>query len=51
MIKDPNGLYERKRSKLLLKVKVMHDEDAIVTGYEPSKTRPGLLGAILLKND
>lgn len=48
MIKNPDSFYEGKRCKHLLKVKIMHDEDAVVTGFESSTNRPGLLGAILV---
>lgn len=34
MLRDPDGLYERKRSKTLLKVKTYFDGEAEVVGYE-----------------
>lgn len=51
MIRDPNSRYEGTRSNTLLKVKVMHDEEATIVGHEPSTSRPGLLGAYQCKND
>lgn len=50
MIRDPNSFYERTRSNTLLKVKVMHDEEATIIGFEASKTRPNLMGAMICKN-
>lgn len=34
MLRDPNSLYERKRSKTLLKVKTYFDAEAEIIGYE-----------------
>lgn len=34
MLKDPNGKYENKRSKNLLKMKPLYDDEAIVIGYK-----------------
>ncbi|KRX09813.1 Nucleic acid-binding, OB-fold [Pseudocohnilembus persalinus] len=50
MIRDPESIYEAVRSKSLLKVKVMHDEEATIIGYEQSTTRPSLLGAYVCKS-
>ncbi|KAL4235331.1 hypothetical protein ACF0H5_006966 [Mactra antiquata] len=49
MIREPGSKYERKRSKTLLKIKKFHDAEAIVIGYEPSKSNPGLTGALWVK--
>jgi DNA ligase-1 len=35
MLRDPNSVYEKKRSKYLLKVKSHDDKEATVTGYKP----------------
>lgn len=37
MLRDPESLYERKRSNTLLKLKSMRDIDAVVVGYQPGK--------------
>ena len=37
MLKDPKSYYENKRSNKLLKVKTMHDAEAVVIGYKPGK--------------
>lgn len=34
MLRNPDSLYEGKRSKGLLKVKSVADDDALVVGYE-----------------
>lgn len=49
MIRQPGSKYERTRSKTLLKIKKFHDAEAIVIGYEPSKSNPGLTGALWVK--
>lgn len=49
MIRQPGSKYERTRSKTLLKVKKFHDAEAVVIGYEPSKSNPGLTGALWVK--
>lgn len=46
MIREPGSKYERKRSKTLLKIKKFHDAEAVVIGYEASKSNPGLTGAL-----
>lgn len=52
MLRNPNSLYERKRSKQLLKVKKFEDAEAIVTGYEDGTGRlKGLMGAIKVKEE
>ena len=46
MLKDPESIYDFKRSKHLLKVKVFHDEEATITGYMKGKGKyMGMLGA------
>uniref|UniRef100_A0A7S3IB89 DNA ligase OB-like domain-containing protein n=1 Tax=Anophryoides haemophila TaxID=46462 RepID=A0A7S3IB89_9CILI len=51
MLRDPESLYDRFRSNSLLKVKVMHDEEAVVIGYEAgSRSYAGLIGAIRVKD-
>ncbi|WAR12909.1 DNLI-like protein [Mya arenaria] len=49
MIRKPGSKYERTRSTTLLKIKKFHDAEAIVIGYEPSKSNPGLTGALWVK--
>lgn len=49
MIRQPGSKYERRRSNTLLKIKKFHDAEAIVIGYEPSKSNPGLTGALWVK--
>lgn len=52
MIRDPESYYEGRRSDTLLKVKVMHDEEATVIGYEAgSRSYCGLIGAMVCRND
>jgi len=47
MLREPNSLYETKRSKLLLKMKIGDDAEAIVLEYELGKGKyNGLLGAL-----
>jgi DNA ligase-1 len=47
MIKDPNSLYERKRSDKLLKVKKFDDAEAIVIGHMKGTGRCcDMLGAL-----
>ena len=51
MLRDPMSRYENKRSKTLLKVKVMHDEEATVVGHEEGTGRcQGLRGALICEN-
>lgn len=52
MLREPNSRYENKRSKTLLKVKVMIDEEATVIGHEPGTGRcTGMMGAILVNSN
>ncbi|KAL4235333.1 hypothetical protein ACF0H5_006968 [Mactra antiquata] len=46
MIREPGSKYERKRSKTLLKIKKFHEAEALVIGYEPSKSNKDLTGAL-----
>lgn len=39
MLRDPNSLYEFKRSKALLKVKTFHDDEATIIGYNEGTGR------------
>ena len=51
MLKDPNSLYENKRSDKLLKVKKFDDAEAEVVGHEAGTGRcTGLCGAIRVKH-
>jgi len=51
MLKDPNSLYENKRSDKLLKVKVFDDAEAEVIGHEAGTGRcSGMCGAIRVKH-
>ncbi len=34
MLRDPDSVYENRRSKSLLKVKTFHDDEAVVLGYK-----------------
>jgi len=48
MLRNPLAPYEHKRSHNLLKVKVFHDTEALVTGYEAGKGRNShVMGALL----
>ncbi len=50
MLKDPNSLYEGKRSKFLLKYKPAFDEEAIIIDYRKGEGKyKGLLGAFICK--
>lgn len=52
MIKDPNSMYEPKRSNLLLKVKQFLDTEATVIGHQKGTGRcSGMLGALQVKMD
>lgn len=47
MLRNPESLYENRRSKNLLKVKVFIDEEALVTGSEKGSGRcSDMMGAI-----
>ena len=51
MLKDPNSEYENRRSRYLLKVKIFHDAEAKIYGYqEGSGKNEGKLGAYLCRN-
>jgi DNA polymerase/3'-5' exonuclease PolX len=48
MIKDPNAHYEARRSPHLLKMKVLYDDEAIITGYEKGQGKyKAMLGAFI----
>jgi DNA polymerase beta len=48
MLKDPNALYEGKRSPYLLKMKALYDDEAIIVGYEPGQGKyKGMLGSFI----
>lgn len=48
ILREPNSLYETKRSKLLLKMKLSDDAEAIVTGYIIGTGKyQGLLGSLM----
>jgi len=50
MLRQPGSLYERVRSKTLLKVKTFLDAEAKVIGYTEGKNRlVGMLGALVLE--
>lgn len=50
MLKDPNSVYEGKRSKYLLKYKPAFDEEAIIIDYRKGEGKyKGMLGAFICK--
>jgi DNA ligase-1 len=50
MIRDPNSLYEGKRSDTLLKVKKFDDAEAVVIGHNKGTGRcSGMCGAIVVR--
>lgn len=50
MLRDPESMYERKRSFALLKVKKFEDSEATVIGHEDGKGRlTCLIGALVVK--
>ncbi len=50
MLRQPGSLYERKRSRSLLKVKTFHDADALVVGHQPGEGKhDGRMGALMCK--
>lgn len=50
MIRQPGSVYERCRSKTLLKLKKFYDAEAVVIGYDPGKGRfTGAVGALRCK--
>lgn len=51
MIRDPEGHYEGRRSKVLLKVKTFEDDEATVLGHEEGSGRcAGMVGALKVRN-
>lgn len=48
MLREPRSSYEHKRSKVLRKVKSVHDEEAKVVGHEGGRGRSFRLGALTL---
>lgn len=51
MLRDPNSLYQCKRSKTLLKVKSLPDDEALVIGYEDGVGRNrGTVGALQVQS-
>ena len=52
MLKDPKSDYEGRRSSRLLKVKIFHDAEATIYGYQEGSGRnKGKCGAYLCRND
>jgi len=52
MIRDPDALYENRRSNTLLKVKKFDDGEAVVLGHKPGTGRcSAMMGAIFVRND
>ena len=50
MIRDPDSLYEGRRSDTLLKVKKFDDSEAVVTGTKKGTGRcSGMMGAIFVR--
>ena len=50
VVRDPNALYEGKRSSSSLKVKSFSDDECVVTGYTKGHGKfAGLVGALLCK--
>ncbi len=51
MLRDPNSMYENRRSSSLLKVKTFHDDEAVVLGYKEGTGRCyGMVGALKVRN-
>jgi DNA ligase-1 len=51
MLRDPQGRYEGRRSKTLLKVKTFEDDEATVLGHEEGSGRcQGMCGALRVVN-
>lgn len=51
MLRDPESLYENRRSKSLLKVKTFYDDEAVVLAHNPGTGRcQGMLGALRVRN-
>lgn len=52
IVRDPESLYENKRSSSMLKVKKFHDAEATVIGHQKGEGRCiGMLGALIVRND
>jgi len=52
MIRDPNALYENRRTDSLLKVKKFDDAEAVVTGHNKGSGRcSNMLGALEVRGD
>jgi DNA ligase-1 len=51
MIRNPESMYERKRSKSLLKIKKFEDSEGTLVGYNDGRTGKykGLVGSLILK--
>jgi DNA ligase-1 len=50
MIRDPDSIYEGKRSDTLLKVKKFDDSEALVIGHNKGTGRcSGMLGALVVR--
>jgi DNA ligase-1 len=51
MIRQPNSMYELKRSRTLQKVKLFKDAECMVLSYEPGKGKhKGVMGALRVQN-
>ncbi len=51
MLRDPESMYENRRSKSLLKVKTFYDDEAEVIGHKPGTGRcAGMCGALRVRN-
>lgn len=51
MLRDPEGRYEGRRSKVLLKVKTFEDDEAVILGHERGEGRcAGMVGALRVRN-
>lgn len=51
MIREPNSLYEEKRSNTLLKVKSTIQEEATIIGYKEGKGKYiGMIGSLIVRN-
>ena len=52
IVRDPNSLYENRRSKSMLKVKEFHDAEATILEHLPGTGRlSSMMGAVKVKND
>jgi DNA ligase-1 len=51
MLREPNSKYEYRRVDSMLKVKVFHDEEAVVIGKEKGTGRcSNMMGALICKD-